>query len=163
MNQPREATPFAPLRGRDAGRRVSLRRIAGLAAVALTGPAAARDRPAPGSSDRKAFVARAFEMRRIAIGRGDQPYGAVVVKAGRIVGEGISTVVTDNDPTAHAEMQAIRAAARRLGTRDLGGCELYGTARACPMCESAAYWARISRMFFGEAPADAGAPKLGGR
>ena len=143
----------------DAGRRVSLRRIASLVAVALAGRAAAQDRPAA-TADRRAFVARAFEMRRISIERGDQSYGAVVVKAGRIVGEGISAVVTDNDPTAHAEMQAIRDAARRLGTRDLGGCELYGTARACPMCEAAAYWARISRMYFGEAPTDAGAPKL---
>ncbi len=145
--------------GCDAGRRVSLRRIAGLIAVALAGPSVAQDRPAqPGSQN--AFVERAFEMRRISIERGDQSFGAVVVKAGRIVGEGISAVVTGNDPTAHAEMQAIRDAARRLGTRDLGGCELYGTTRACTMCEAAAYWAHISRMYFGEAPTDAGSPKL---
>lgn len=136
-----------------------LRRFAGLVAVALAGRVAAQDRPAA-IADRRTFAARAFEMRRISVERGDQSYGAVVVKAGRIVGEGISAVVTANDPTAHAEMQAIRDAARRLGTRDLGGCELYGTSRACPMCEAAAYWARISRMYYGEAPADAGAPKL---
>lgn len=102
----------------------------------------------------------AFEMRRRAIARGDQGYGAVVAKAGRVIGEGVSAVVTDNDPTAHAEMQAIRDAARRLGTRDLTGCELYGTSRACPMCEAGAYWARIAAMYYGASIADAGAPRL---
>ena len=103
---------------------------------------------------------RAFEMRRRAIERGDQPYGAVIVKEGRIVGEGVSAVVTDNDPTAHAEMQAIRDAARRLGTRDLTSCAMYGTSRACPMCEAGAYWARIARMYYGTSIVDAGAPRL---
>ena len=103
---------------------------------------------------------RAFEMRRLAIERGDQPYGAVIVKWGRIVGEGVSAVLTDNDPTAHAEMQAIRDAARRLGTRDLSGCEMHGTSRACPMCEAGAYWARIARMYYGASIADGGAPRL---
>ena len=102
----------------------------------------------------------AFELRRRAIERGDQPYGAVVVRRGRIVGEGISAVVTDRDPTAHAEMQAIRDAARRLGTNDLTDCEMYGTSRACPMCEAAAHWARIGRMYYGASVSDAGAPKL---
>jgi NAD(P)-dependent dehydrogenase (short-subunit alcohol dehydrogenase family) len=81
---------------------------------------------------------RAFELRRLAEDRGDQPYGAVVVRAGRIVGEGVSAVNTAPDPTAHAEMQAIRDAARRLRTPDLSGCELYGTSRACPMCQAGA-------------------------
>lgn len=103
---------------------------------------------------------RAFERRRLAIERGDQPYDAVVVRAGRIVGEGVSAVVTVNDPTAHAEMQAIRDAAHRLGTRDLSRCELYGSSRACTMCEAAAYWAGIERMIHGEALTDAGAPRL---
>lgn len=103
---------------------------------------------------------RALDMRRISVERGDQAYGAVIVKDGRIVGEGISAVITANDPTAHAEMQGIRDAARRLGTRDLSGCEMYGTSRACPMCEAGAYWARISRLYYGEGIADAGAPRL---
>lgn len=114
----------------------------------------------PGSPDAQAFMARAFEMRRRAVERGDQPYGAVVVRNSRIVGEAPSAVIAANDPTAHAEMEAIRDAARRLGTRDLSGCELYGTSRACPMCESAAYWARIARMRYGEAITDAGEPQL---
>jgi tRNA(Arg) A34 adenosine deaminase TadA len=103
---------------------------------------------------------RAFEMRRIATERGDQAYGAVIVRGGRIVGEGVSAVITTPDPTAHAEMQAIRDAARRLRTRDLSGCEMYGTSRACPMCEAGAYWAGISRLWYGESIADGGAPRL---
>ncbi|HSD41546.1 MAG TPA: nucleoside deaminase [Burkholderiales bacterium] len=114
----------------------------------------------PPSPSREVFMRRAFDMRRISVERGDQAYGAVIVKGGKIVGEGVSAVITANDPTAHAEMQGIRDAARRLGTRDLSGCEMYGTSRACPMCEAGAYWARISRMYYGEGIADAGEPKL---
>ena len=84
----------------------------------------------------------------------------MLVRGGRIVGEGVSAVVTTPDPTAHAEMQAIRDAARRLGTRDLSGCEMYGTARACPMCQAGAYWAGVSRLWYGETIADGGAPRL---
>lgn len=91
---------------------------------------------------------------------GDQPYDAVVVKHGRVVGEGVSALITAGDPTAHAEMQAIRDAARRRGTRDLSGCELDGSSRACPMCEAGAYWAGIARLFHGSPPADGGAPRL---
>lgn len=92
------------------------------------------------------FARRATELRDEAVRRGDQPYGAVVVKDGKIVGEAPSRVVTSKDPTAHAEMEAIRDAARRLGTRDLSGCELYGSSPACRMCEAAAYWANIGRL-----------------
>lgn len=99
-------------------------------------------------------------MRRTAVERGDQPYGAVLVRDGKIVGEGVSAVLTTPDPTAHAEMQAIRDAALRLGSADLSGCVLYGTSRACPMCEAGAYWARVSRMYYGPDASDAGAPKL---
>jgi tRNA(Arg) A34 adenosine deaminase TadA len=106
------------------------------------------------------FMRRAFELRRLALERGDQPYGAVVVSEGRIVGEGVSAVITTPDPTAHAEVQAIRDAARRLKTRDLAGAEMYGTSRACPMCEAAAYWAGISRLWYGEPVAGGEAPRL---
>lgn len=139
------------------------RLLGGLAGFALAGRAAAAPPEAivqPANPGPAAFAERALEMRRISIARGDQPYGAVVVKDGRIVGLGVSAVVTDNDPTAHAEMQAIRDAARRLATRDLSGCELYGSSRACPMCEAAAYWARIARLRYGEGPADGGVPAL---
>jgi guanine deaminase len=108
-----------------------------------------------------AFAQRALELRRRAQERGDQPYGAVVVKDGRIVGEGMSGVVTNRDPTAHAEMEAIRDACRRLQTGDLAGCEIYATSRPCRMCEAACYWARLARMHVGSPPADAGAPGYG--
>lgn len=103
---------------------------------------------------------RAFEMRRIAIERGDQPFGAVIVQGSVIVGEGVSAVITGNDPTAHAEMQAIRGAARRLGTGNLSGCDMYGTSRACPMCEAGAYWAQLATMYHSTSITDAGAPRL---
>lgn len=134
--------------------------MSGLSRRALIAAALAAAIVPPARAERAAFMRRAFALRAIAIERGDQPYGAVVVRAGEIVGEGVSAVITDDDPTAHAEMQAIRAAARRLG-RDLAGCELYGTARACPMCEAAAYWAGVSRLYYGEAVNDGGAPRLG--
>jgi len=135
---------------------------AALAAVAVRARAQGSATPIvqPREATPAAFAARAKEMRRLAVERGDQAYGAVVVRDGKIVGEGVSAVVTDRDPTAHAEMQAIRDAARRLGTNDLSGCEMYGTSRACPMCEAAAYWARIRRLHSGDPPADDGAPRL---
>ena len=106
----------------------------------------------------KAFMARAVEMRRIAVEAGDQPYGAIVVKGKKIVGEGPSRVITNKDPTAHAEVEAIRDAAGRLGTHDLSGCVMYGTSRACRMCETAAYWANISRLVYGTGIVDGGIP-----
>ena len=106
------------------------------------------------------FMQRAFEMRRLAIARGDQPYGAIVVKDGRIVGEGISAVVTNNDPTAHAEMEAIRDAILKVGEAAIRGAVLYGTSRACSMCETGAHRARIARMVYGESAIEAGPPKL---
>jgi tRNA(Arg) A34 adenosine deaminase TadA len=141
-----------------AGRLVAL--LTGAIVVSTTARARAAEIVQPPRADPAAFMERAFEMRRLAVERGDQPYGAVVVRAGRIVGEGVSAVVTGNDPTAHAEMQAIRDAAHRLGTRDLSRCDLYGTSRACTMCEAAAYWAGIARMLHGATITDAGAPQL---
>jgi tRNA(Arg) A34 adenosine deaminase TadA len=148
-----------------ADRRRALVALAGLGAALTSRPAPA----APGGPGEiaqptqptpEAFMRRAFELRRRAIERGDQPYGAVVVRQGRIVGEGVSAVVTTPDPTAHAEMEAIRDAARRLGTRDLSGCEMYGTSRACPMCQAGAYWANLARLWHGESIVDGGAPRL---
>ena len=102
---------------------------------------------------------RAFAMKHRAESEGDQPYGAVVVLEGRIVGEAPSAVVTKVDPTAHAEMQAIRDAARRIGRASLAGAELYSSSRPCPMCEAAAFRAGIRRMVHGIAMNDAGPPR----
>ena len=104
------------------------------------------------------WMARAEDMKQTAVNAGDQPYGAVVVKGGRIVGEGPSRVITHRDPTAHAEIEAIRDASRRLGTGDLSGCILYATSRPCRMCETAAYWAKISRFVYGSGMVEGGAP-----
>ncbi len=114
----------------------------------------------PVTASEQAFIDRAFEMRTVAVARGDQAYGAVVVQDGVIVGQSWSRVILDQDPTAHAEMAAIRDAARRLGRRELSGMRLYASSRPCPMCEAAAYWAGIDRMIHGRAMRDAGAPRL---
>lgn len=83
------------------------------------------------------------------------PFGAAIVHNGRIVGEGVNTVTTTNDPTAHAEVNAIRAAAKALNTFLLCGCELYTSCEPCPMCLAAAYWARVDVIYFGARAADA--------
>ena len=140
--------------------------LASLAGLPLAAPAIASDavaRPTRvvqrADADGQAFMREALAMRRRAIGDGDRAYGAVVVKAGAIVGYGPSRVVTNQDPTAHAEMEAIRDAARRLGTRDLSGCRMYSTSPPCRMCETAAYWARLDRLLVGAAVTDRGAPR----
>jgi guanine deaminase len=90
-------------------------------------------------------------MRR---GKGG-PFGAVVVKGSKIVGRGCNEVTSTNDPTAHAEIVAIRDACRRLKTFDLDECELYTSCEPCPMCLSAIYWARIRKVFYANTRKDA--------
>jgi tRNA(adenine34) deaminase len=102
---------------------------------------------------------RAQAMRDDAVRAGDQPYGAAVWCNERIVGAAPSRVITAADPSAHAEREALRDAARRLGRADLSGCVLVSTSRPCRMCEAAAARAGISRMVYGEALTDAGAPR----
>jgi tRNA(Arg) A34 adenosine deaminase TadA len=126
--------------------------------AALSLPALGASPAAEGSPLQQA-MRRAQALRDEAVRAGDQPYGAVVLCGELIVGASPSRVVTNTDPTAHAEMEAIRDAARRLRTRDLSGCVLVSTSRACRMCEAAAGWAGISRMVWGEALTDAGAPR----
>ena len=154
----------------DASRRLALQRLSRLAAGAFAALATRAGADAafpaivqPAKPGPTAFAARAEALRQLAIAGGDQPYGAVVVCDGRIVGEGVSAVITHADPTAHAERQAIRDAQRRTGSLDLSGCVLYGTSRACPLCEAAARDARIARMAYGSSAIDAGAPGGAGR
>ena len=87
-------------------------------------------------------------------GRGG-PFGAVIVRSGEIVATGVNLVTATNDPTAHAEVTAIRRAAAELGTFQLSGCELYSSCEPCPMCLAATYWAHIEAIFFGNSAADA--------
>jgi guanine deaminase len=103
-----------------------------------------------------AFMARAIQLSidNVHSGHGG-PFGAVIVKAGAIVAEGTNQVTSTNDPTAHAEVLAIRNACKRLGVFDLEGCEIYTSCEPCPMCLGAIYWARLARVYFANADADA--------
>ncbi len=83
------------------------------------------------------------------------PFGAVIAKDGRIVAEGHNQVTSANDPTAHAEIVAIREACRNLGTFDLSGHEIYASCEPCPMCLAAIYWARLDQVFFANTREDA--------
>ena len=85
------------------------------------------------------------------------PFGAVVVKDGRIIARGFNQVTRTHDPTCHAEVDAIRKACAALGTFQLDGCDLYTSCEPCPMCLGAIYWARPARVFFGNTKADAAA------
>jgi guanine deaminase len=102
------------------------------------------------------FMQRAIElsMENVRSGRGG-PFGAVVVKDGEIIAEGVNQVTATNDPTAHAEVTAIREACRKLQTFELKGCEIYTSCEPCPMCLGAIYWARPDRVYFGNTAADA--------
>lgn len=101
-------------------------------------------------------MARAIQIAidNVRQGRGG-PFGAVVVGDGRIIAEGANSVTSLNDPTAHAEITAIRGACKKLQRFDLRGCELYTSCEPCPMCLGAIYWARLDRVYFGGAAADA--------
>jgi tRNA(Arg) A34 adenosine deaminase TadA len=102
------------------------------------------------------FMARAIQLSidNVRSGRGG-PFGAVVVKDGNIIAEGANQVTSTNDPTAHAEMVAIREACGKLGAFELEACEIYTSCEPCPMCLGAIYWARLSRVYFANADADA--------
>ena len=102
------------------------------------------------------FLRRAIALatQNVASGAGG-PFAAVIVRDGEIVGEGVNTVTSTNDPTAHGEVNAIRAAAKALGTFTLNGCELYTSCEPCPMCLSACYWARLDAVYYGACAADA--------
>jgi guanine deaminase len=83
------------------------------------------------------------------------PFAALIVRDGRIVGEGVNTVTSICDPTAHGEVNAIRAACKALGTFTLEGCELYTSCQPCPMCLAASYWARLDIIYYGASDTDA--------
>jgi len=103
-----------------------------------------------------AFMSRAIELaiENVRSGQGG-PFGAVIVKDGKVIAEGANSVTSTNDPTAHAEIVAIRKACAALGQFELRGCELYSSCEPCPMCLGAIYWARPMRVYFGSSAADA--------
>lgn len=100
-------------------------------------------------------MARAIQLsiENVRASRGG-PFGAVVVRAGEIIAEGVNCVTFANDPTAHAEVVAIREACRKLQIFELKGCEIYSSSEPCPMCLGAIYWARLDRVYFGNTAAD---------
>src|SRR3954468_8948181 len=97
----------------------------------------------------------AIDKTREGIAAGQSPFGSVIVKAGGVVAATHNTVWRDTDPTAHAEVNCLRRAAKALNTIDLSGCTLYSTCEPCPMCLSAIHWAKVDRVVFGATIDDA--------
>jgi tRNA(Arg) A34 adenosine deaminase TadA len=102
------------------------------------------------------FMQRAIDLSREMMdsGRGG-PFGAVIVKDGKIIAEGSNAVTSANDPTAHAEISAIRAACAALDDFKLAGCDIYTSCEPCPMCLAAIYWARVDHIYYGNTKIDA--------
>jgi guanine deaminase len=102
------------------------------------------------------FMARAIQLSldNVLGGKGG-PFGAVIVKNGEILAEGVNRVTAINDPTAHAEVVAIREACAKLRAFELTDCEIYTSCEPCPMCLGAIYWARLARVYFGNLASDA--------
>ena len=89
------------------------------------------------------------------VANGGGPFGAVIARGGEIIATGVNRVTANNDPTAHAEVSAIRSAAQRLGTFNLAGCEIFTSCEPCPMCLGAIYWARLDKVYYANTKADA--------
>lgn len=101
------------------------------------------------------FMHRAVALAAENVKNGGGPFGAVIVKNGEIVAEGVNRVTPNHDPTAHAEVQAIRSACQQLSTFDLTGCDIYSSCEPCPMCLGAIYWAHLSHLYFAATKDDA--------
>ena len=95
------------------------------------------------------FMQKAIELSIKNINNNGGPFGCVIVKNNKIISEGVNAVTQNNDPTAHAEIVAIRNACTKLNTFDLSGCELYTSCEPCPMCLSAIYWSHIDIVYYG--------------
>lgn len=103
----------------------------------------------------KKFMKKAIGLSIVNVAQGGGPFGAVIVKNGKIIAEGVNKVTKKNDPTAHAEITAIREASKKLKNFNLKGCEIYTSCEPCPMCLSAIYWANISKIYFANTKKDA--------
>ena len=101
------------------------------------------------------LMQKAIELSVKNVAEGGGPFGAVIARNGEIVATGVNRVTDEHDPTAHAEVSAIRAACRKLNTFDLSGCEIYTSCEPCPMCLGAIYWAHLDRMYYGNNQHDA--------
>ena len=107
------------------------------------------------SAEDAQFMEMAIALSEESVDLGGGPFGAVIVRNGEVIATGTNRVVPDNDPTAHAEVRAIRNACQKLGTFELSGCTVYSSCEPCPMCLSALYWAGVSRICYGNTKADA--------
>ena len=107
--------------------------------------------------EHKAFMRQAIALAVENVRNGGGPFGAVIVKDGKVVATGVNRVTLDDDPTAHAEVSAIRAACTKLGTFNLEGCVIYTSCEPCPMCLGAIYWAHIDKIYYGANQMDAAA------
>lgn len=105
--------------------------------------------------DKKELMMRAIKLSEESVKKGGGPFGAVIAKDGEIVAEASNNVTVDCDPTAHAEVSAIRKAASKLGTFDLSGCEIYTSCEPCPMCLGAIYWAHLDKIYYANDRKDA--------
>jgi tRNA(Arg) A34 adenosine deaminase TadA len=103
----------------------------------------------------KLLMQKAIRLSIENVKRGGGPFGAIIAKEGKIISTGVNLVTKNNDPTAHAEINAIRKAARKLGTFNLSGCEIYTSCEPCPMCLSAIYWAHLDKIYYGNTKIDA--------
>lgn len=101
------------------------------------------------------FMRQAIRLSIENVENGGGPFGAVIVKDGEVIATGVNRVTANNDPTAHAEVSAIRAACQKLQTYDLTGTTIYTSCEPCPMCLGAIYWAHIDKMYYGNNQADA--------
>ena len=98
---------------------------------------------------------KAIELSIENVANGGGPFGAVIARNGEIIATGVNRVTANNDPTAHAEVSAIRAAAEKLGRFDLSDCEIFPSCEPCPMCLGAIYWARLNKIYFANNKTDA--------
>ena len=103
----------------------------------------------------KKFMRKAIALSIENIKNGGGPFGAVIVKDGKIISTGVNRVTANIDPTAHAEVTAIRKASKKLKTFDLSGCVIYASCEPCPMCLGAIYWAHLDKMYYGNTKTDA--------
>jgi len=101
------------------------------------------------------FMRKAIALSIENIQKGGGPFGAVIVKDEKIIATGSNRVTANTDPTAHAEINAIRKASRKLGTFDLSGCQIYSSCEPCPMCLGAIYWAHLDKLYYGNTKVDA--------
>lgn len=105
--------------------------------------------------NKEQFMQQAIDLSKNSVKNGGGPFGAVIVRNGEVIAEASNSVTIDNDPTAHAEVNCIRKATRKLNRFDLSDCEIYTSCEPCPMCLGAIYWARLARIYYANDRKDA--------